>query len=223
MYFDNFFNSTLLISKLFKKGIYGVGTAQRNRRGMPALPYDKKMKRGDANYQFSTTVGCCKWMNNRSVRILFSSNEGMKINLSVQHRVKGSAAVSCPDVIKFYIGRVDLVDQRTAAYYLDRKSSMRFYLRIFFDLMNVVCASSYYIAFNMLHPDHLTFLNFKITVAAIMIRPYTSRKKATPNNNIGSKRVYRCKHERTKVPNHLPEFQQSRYQCVYCYAGDIDK
>ena len=32
---------------------------------------------------------------------------------------------------------VDLMDQRTAAYRLDRKSSVRFYLRIFFDLLDI--------------------------------------------------------------------------------------
>ena len=35
------------------------------------------------------------------------------------------------------ISGVDLIDQRAAAYYLDRKSTIRFYFRIFFDLMGV--------------------------------------------------------------------------------------
>ena len=56
VYFDNFFNSPLLISKLFKKDIYGVGAAQSKRGGMPALPSDKKIRRGDSDYQFSTDV-----------------------------------------------------------------------------------------------------------------------------------------------------------------------
>ena len=205
----NVFNSPLLISKLFKKGIYGVGTAQSNRRGMSELPSDKKMKRGDSGYQFSTDVGCYKWMGNRSVVMLFTNIEGTQSKSSVQHWVKGSAAkvsVSCPDVIKFYnkgMGGVDLVDQKTAAYHLDRKSSIRLYLRTFFDLMDDAFVSSY-IACNKLHPDDLTLLNFKIAVATHMIWPYTSRKKAVPDNNIWSKWAYRYKHEPTDIPNHLP-------------------
>ena len=31
------------------------------------------------------------------------------------------------------------MDQRTAAYRLERKPSVRFYLRIFFDLMDIIC------------------------------------------------------------------------------------
>ena len=98
--------------------------------------------------------------------MLFSNTEGMQTKSSVQRRVKRSAAkvsVSCPDSIKFYnksMGKVDLVDQRSAAYYLDRKSYIRFYLRIFFDLMDIVCVNSY-IASNTLHPGDLTLLNFK--------------------------------------------------------------
>ena len=53
--------------------------------------------------------------------MLFSNIEGMQTKSSVQRRVKRSAAkvsVSCPDSIKFYnksMGKVDLVDQRSAA------------------------------------------------------------------------------------------------------------
>ena len=49
---------------------------------------------------------------------------------------------------------VDLMDQRTATYCLDRKSSVRFYLCIFFDLMNIACINSYLI-YNMKHPNKL--------------------------------------------------------------------
>ena len=152
----------------------------------------------------------------------------MQTKSLVQRRIKGSAAkiyLSCPDVINLYkkdMGGVDLVYQRTATYYLDRKSSTRFYLRIFFDLMDVAYANSY-IGYNMLHPDDLTLLNFKTALATNMIEPYTSRKRSTPDNNNGSKRTYKYKQEPTDVPNHLPEFQQNRTQCADCYVGGIDR
>ena len=153
------------------------------------------MKRGDSDYQFSTNVYCCKWMGNRSVVRLFSNTEGMQTKSSVQRQIKGSAGkvnVSCPDVIKFHnngMGGMDLLDQRTTAYHLDRKSYIRFYLRMFFDLIDVAFANSY-IFYNMLHPDDLTRLNFKIAAATHIICTYTSRKRAAPDYNIGSKRTY---------------------------------
>ena len=58
---------------------------------------------------------------------------------------KTKSSISCPKVVKLYnsdMGGVDLVEQRIAAYRLDRKSSLRFYFRIFFDLMDIACVNS---------------------------------------------------------------------------------
>ena len=60
------------------------------------------------------------------------------------------------------------MDQRTAAYCLDRNSSVRFYLRIFFDLMDIPCVNSYLI-YNMRHPNKLSFLDYEIAVAKNLI------------------------------------------------------
>ena len=90
--------------------------------------------------------------------------------LSAQRREKGSktkTSVPCPKVIKLYnssMSGVDLMDQRTAEYRLDRKSSVRFHLRIFFDLMNITCVNSYHI-YNMKHPDKLALFDYDIVVA----------------------------------------------------------
>ena len=68
----------------------------------------------------------CKGMDNRSVLLLSSALEGMSDILSVQRRENGSktkSSVPCPKVVKLYnsgMGGVDLMDQRNAAYRLDR-------------------------------------------------------------------------------------------------------
>ena len=49
------------------------------------------------------------------------------------------------------MGGVDLIDQRVAAYHLDRKPTITFCLRIFFDLMDV----------DMIHPNDVTLLYFQ--------------------------------------------------------------
>ena len=62
--------------------------------------------------------------------LLSSALEGNNDISSVQRREKGSKTksfVPCPQVVKLYhsgMGEVDLMDQRTAAYRLDRKSSV---------------------------------------------------------------------------------------------------
>ena len=91
----------------------------------------------------------CKWMDNQSVLLLSSAREeGMNEISSFQRREKGlktKSSVTCPKVFKLYnsgMGVVDLMDQRTAAYCLERKSSVRFYLRVFFVLMDIACDNS---------------------------------------------------------------------------------
>ena len=137
-YFDNFFNSLKLIEKLFQKGIYVIRTVRSNKKQMLKMIDDKQMKRGDSDFLFSGNTMACKWKDNRSVLVLSSSLEGMSEILLVQRREKGSktkSLVSCPNVIKLYnsgMSEVNLMDQRTAVCCLDRKSFVRFYLRIFF-------------------------------------------------------------------------------------------
>ena len=41
------------------------------------------------------------------------------------------------------MGGVDVIDQKTAAYQLNRKSKFRFYLRMFFDLIDIAIVNSH--------------------------------------------------------------------------------
>ena len=96
-----------------------------------------EMKRIDIEYLYSYKVACCKWLDRRSVTMLLDNVEGMATTSIVPCRQKGSASkiqVPCPGVIKMCnkeMGGVDLIDQRAADYHLDRKSSIRFFLRLF--------------------------------------------------------------------------------------------
>ena len=91
--------------------------------------------------------------------LLSSTLKGMNNILSVQRKEKGSStksSVPCPKVSKLCnssMGRVDLMDQLTATYRLDQKSSVKFYLRIFFDLKDITCVNSSLI-YNIKHPDN---------------------------------------------------------------------
>ena len=76
-------------------------------------------------------------MDKWSLLLLLSPLEGMNDILSVWRSKKGSktnSLIPSPKVVKFYnsdMGGDDLMDQCTAAFRLDQKSSVRFYLHIF--------------------------------------------------------------------------------------------
>ena len=65
-FFDNFFNSPLLINTLFEENIYATGALTSNRKYLPKLKDDKKMVRGDSVFS--------------SQKISFAAN-GLTINL----------------------------------------------------------------------------------------------------------------------------------------------
>ena len=67
---------------LYERGLYGIGTAQRDKKGMLD---EERMKRGDFEYLYSDKVACCKWLDRRSVAMLFSNVEGMATTSSVFH------------------------------------------------------------------------------------------------------------------------------------------
>ena len=140
---------------------------------------------------------------------------------TVTHRVKGQSAkihVPCPEITKDYnsgIGGVDLLDQKAAAYKLDRKSSGgRYYLRLFFDLMDMSVVNSHAI-YKVLYP--LELLDFNIILAKSLIGTYNSRSRNTPVSHVSRREVFPA-----RVPLHLPVLQTTRGKFRYCYTRAIE-
>ena len=126
------------------------------------------------------------------------------------------SSVPYPKVVKLYnsgMGGVALMDQRTAPYRLDQKSSFRFYFHIFFDLMDITCVNSYLI-YRMKHPNKLSLLDYKIVVAKNLIQNHQDRKRAVPMS-----RPSKRKNQSESIDNHrgnLPDYQIMRKWCAYC-------
>ena len=179
---------------------------------MPKMIDDKQMKRGDCQFLFSGNTMAWKWMDNRSVMLLLSALEGMDDILSVQRREKGSktnSSVPFPKVVKLGSSgmvRVDLLDQRTAAYRLNWKSSVRFYLHIFFDLMDIACASSYLI-YNMKHPKELSLLPKNL------IQHHQDWERKVPMSRLSTKKNQ--PESIDKHGGHLPDHQKMWKQGAY--------
>ena len=99
IFFHNFFNTPSLITKLLDRGLYGVGTARKDRVEMPKMAADRKMRTGDLDYMYSDKVACCKWFDRRSVLMLFSNIVGMSKTSTTLRRQKRSASICCTPTI----------------------------------------------------------------------------------------------------------------------------
>ena len=214
---DNFFTSPNLVHTLLSKGIYCYGTVRSNRKNMPQLIEDNKMKRGDHQFMYTDKEVAVKWFDNRGVTIIGSSLEGTDEVSSILRRCKGQSSkvsVPCPTLIKDYnsnMGGVDLLDQKTAAYKLDRKSSGgRYYLRLFFDLMDMACVNAH-IVYKNLNPRGMELLDFKIVIGKSLIGCYSSRAR-----NVSQARCSKRSVLPAAVPLHLPVVLNTRSKCVYC-------
>ena len=141
---------------------------------------DKNLKRSDCEFRTCKNVICIKWMDNRVVTLIGSNVGDLNQMSSVLRHQKGAScksAMPCPINVKKYnqsMTGVDLCDQYTVAYHLDRRSKFRFYLRISFDLMDVAVVSSF-IIFDKLHLNALSFLDFKLVVSESLIELFTTR------------------------------------------------
>ena len=164
-----------------------------------------------------------KWFDNRGVTMVGTCLEECDKVSTVTRRVKGQStkiSVSWSEIIKDCnsgMGGVDLLDQKTAAYKLDRKSSGgRFYLRVFFDLMDISVANPHTI-YKVLYPKGMELVDFKIVLAKSLIGTYDS-----PSRNIPARHVSRREVLPASVPLPLPVLQATRRKCTYCYTGGIE-
>ena len=78
------------------------------------------------------------------------------------------------------MGGVDLSDQMKVTYEVDRRSKFHFYLRIFFDFLDIAVVNSNIVYHEIESAPSLSLLDFRYSIPQTMIRKFSSRKKAVP-------------------------------------------
>lgn len=92
---------------------------------------------------------------------------------NIMRQTKGSEAkapVSCPNIMKLYNNGM------SGAYRLDCKSKYCFYLRMFFDLLDVTLVNSY--IFYKKFGNNISLLKFKTVVTKALIGRYKNRNRS---------------------------------------------
>ena len=213
--FDSFFNSPTSVKKIFEKNTNGIRTVRSNRKQLPKMTDDKKIKRGDSTFFFSNKLVVYKWIDSWSVLLLLTALKDLIDLPTVQWREKGSklkSAVTCLKIVKLYsdrMGVVDVMDQSMTSHRLKRKSSVPFYLRIFFGLIGIPWVNSY----NIKNDDKLTLL----AVPKNLIQWHQGRKRAVPLSQ-PYKRKIQCSFSNCDG-SRLPEFQHTKNRCIYCASN----
>ena len=97
----------------------------------------------------------------------------MRVASNAMRQIKDSdteTPVFCPDIIKLYNNSMsggDIIDLKTPSHRLDRKSQYRFYLKMFFDLIDVASSSRQLVSGHLVYTkldNKISFLNLKTVV-----------------------------------------------------------
>ena len=78
------------------------------------------------------------------------------------------------------MGGVDLSDQMKVTYEVDRWSKLRFYLRLFFNFLDIAVVSSKIVYSKIESAPSLSSMDFRYSIAQTMIWKFSSRKRAAP-------------------------------------------
>lgn len=224
VYFDNYFTTPNLLQYLYGKGIYAAGTIRTDRKNMPKdfCCSKKKMNRSDFEYVTSRHLVLHKWMDKKLVFLLPNFHNPTSYGIT-QRKAKtgGTTAVKCPTSIMDYnrfMGGVDRADQRKESYALDRKSR-RWWLRIFFNFMNISLSNAFVLLKTHTH-SNMTYLNFLSSITTSLIEEGKSKKRAIPSKYSNKKKNRSSGRKismdtRNNTGLHLPVVG-NRSRCAFC-------
>ncbi|XP_066941424.1 piggyBac transposable element-derived protein 2-like [Macrobrachium rosenbergii] len=244
VYFDNWFNSPLLQTTLWKQGFGSLGTVRLNRVSGCNMPSDTQMKhlgRGTSVLQVTqmddVELRVVKWYDNKGVTRLsnFAALEPQRTIQRWNSKEKIYVDIACPSIIMIYnkfMGGVDLLDSLLALYRIGLRSKKWYhkFLWHFLDVMLIQAWLLYIRDFDLSgapKKDKLPLLKFKLEVSDCLLLKgkVPGPKRGRPSVSVDD--LYRAKAKkgptvkipakpiRTDMIGHFPEFAEKKGRCKY--------
>ena len=116
------------------------------------------------------------------------------------------------------MGGVDLSDRMKVTFKVDSWNKFRFYLRVFFDFLDIAVVNSKIVCNKIESAPALSSLDFRYSIAQTMIRKFSSRKRAVPL----SRPSKRSRGPSFDIVDHLPDFAPSRVRCAFCSSKNVE-
>lgn len=177
IYFDNFFTSYNLLSKLADSGIKATGTVRSNRIRQCPLPDNKtfaKEPRGSMDYRSDGTVFICRWNDNAVVTV--ASNHQTHEPISNTKRYSKSAKkkidITQPALIKYYnegMGGVDVLDKLLSSYRPQLRNK-KWYWNLFANALNIAATASWIIYRDIHGKNSMPHLEFRRDITMNLLR-----------------------------------------------------
>ena len=225
LYFDNFFNSAVLMEELLKVGTYGCGTLRANRYPGPYKVgrASIKLRPGEIRQLQKGNLLATVWYDKRQVAIL-STNCQPNETVTVQRRTKEPPHIKDVDIpapistYNKYMGGVDLNDQMRS-YYPSGRPGKKWWRYLLWFLLDVSITDAFVLERLSLHAvssrARRSLLQFKLELAKQLIGGFCGRKRYP-----GKKR--KCVSQANAIALHnLPGHQEVKFQgrkkaCIHC-------
>ena len=132
LYFDNFFTSISLLSKLLAQGTYGCGTIRTNRKH---YPYEisveaQRFKRGESTFRQCGNIVATAWKDNKVVNVASTLANPMDITSVNSRQIDGTRVpFTCPKCVELYnehMGGVDEGNQLRGYYHVRLKCTKKY-------------------------------------------------------------------------------------------------
>lgn len=241
--FDNFFTSLGLMTALFEKKIFSIGTVRINRKGLPELITKKSrettLKPGEFIYQYSAPLSVLKWRDTKDVFVCTTAfNPKDIIEIKRTQKDGSKKNMFCPLAIKKYtefMGGVDLFDHYRSSYPVGRKSRKNWH-RIFWFLLEAAIINSYIVYMTTHSIRRNTHKEFRLRLARALIDNFSSRKKQaavfktkkggcygvpdeTRLSNVGLHMPRISKYRRCRFCSTRAKEQRTKYSCSICLVS----
>ncbi|CAH2002562.1 unnamed protein product [Acanthoscelides obtectus] len=238
LFFDNWFCSPELQIELARNGIYSVGTIRENRVPSSGLPTDKSLKKqGRGSFEEritscgSTKLKIVKWQDNKVVTLLSTFIGGYPVTTikRFDRKNRQDVNIQCPSIILIYnkfMGGVDLIDSLLALY-RTKIRSRKYYLRIFFHLMDM-CVVISWLLYRRASDDcgvskkhQMSLYDFKSDLAQSLCWVGKQNKRGRPSSSSQLPPVKKQKISsvrpnidcRTDGMSHWPTYEQKTGRC----------
>lgn len=183
-----------------------------------------RLDRGHSQFQVNADgLSAARWMDSKEV--LSMSNCHMPHLVQVQRKQKDGTrkTVDCPLLISDYnrmMGGVDLADQKTAVYDMNRKSR-KWWKKVFFKIL-MLCVVNAWIIYMEHHHSKQPLIQFIVPLAEALIAEGV-KHKGLKTRRTGGRPSKRTKKETLNIGDHLPVEGTLRRRCVRCTSIKKEK
>ncbi|XP_015117278.1 piggyBac transposable element-derived protein 4-like [Diachasma alloeum] len=189
-----------------------VGTLRINRKHIPAVVSEKKLKKGEIIARHDGDITVMKWYDKKNVTMISTFHDAsMDV---VTKRGKEKEKPKCILEYNKYMGGVDLHDQLMQPFLLERKKSNKWYIKLFKRFLNSSVVNAY-IIYQKRTGTNVGQLDFRTELINEILIKYNAGRGQTNRPDPTDLRRLSGRHFIRKIPKtHIEKTLQRR--CIVC-------